>query len=38
VPARRLPDVRTALASTAEPPRLIRSAYLTALARYARSV
>lgn len=38
VPARRLPDLRTALASSAEPPRLIRSAYLTALARYARSL
>lgn len=38
VPARRLPDVRTALAATPEPPRLIRTAYLTALLRYARSV
>ncbi|MGN6475017.1 MAG: fatty acid desaturase family protein [Mycobacteriales bacterium] len=38
VPARRLPDLRSALASTAEPPRLLRTAYITALARYARSV
>ena len=38
VPARRLPEVRQALAQTPEPPRLIRTAYLTALARYARSL
>jgi fatty acid desaturase len=38
VPALRLPDVRSALASTSEPPRLLRTAYLTALARYARSL
>lgn len=38
VPARRLPDVRIALANSAEPPRLIRTAYLTQLVRYARSL
>ncbi len=38
VPARRLPDVRAALAATPDPPRLIRSAYLTALLRYAKSL
>jgi fatty acid desaturase len=38
VPARRLPDVREALAEAAEPPRLIRTAYLTQLVRYARSL
>jgi fatty acid desaturase len=38
VPARRLPEVRQALAETAQPPRLIRTAYLTALTRYARSL
>jgi fatty acid desaturase len=38
VPARRLPEVRTALESTPEPPRLLRTAYLTALVRYARSL
>lgn len=38
VPAFRLPEVRTALADTSEPPRLIRSAYFAAFARYARSL
>jgi len=38
VPARRLPEVRHALEATPEPPRLIRTAYLTALVRYARSL
>jgi fatty acid desaturase len=38
VPARRLPDVRVALADSAQPPRLIRTAYLTQLVRYARSL
>jgi fatty acid desaturase len=38
VPARRLPDVRAALAGTADPPRLMRTAYLTALLRYAKSL
>jgi fatty acid desaturase len=38
VPARRLPELREALAVTAEPPRLLRSAYLTALLRYAQSL
>ncbi|HVT65508.1 MAG TPA: fatty acid desaturase [Mycobacteriales bacterium] len=38
VPAFRLPEVRTALLDTAEPPRLIRSSYLTAFARYAKSL
>jgi len=38
VPARRLPEVRAALAATPEPPRLLRTAYLTALVRYARSL
>jgi fatty acid desaturase len=38
VPARRLPEVRQALAETADPPRLLRTAYLTALVRYARSL
>ncbi|HVY11014.1 MAG TPA: fatty acid desaturase family protein [Mycobacteriales bacterium] len=38
VPARRLPDVRVALADSPQPPRLIRSAYLTALLRYAGSL
>ncbi|HWC34478.1 MAG TPA: fatty acid desaturase family protein [Mycobacteriales bacterium] len=38
VPAQRLPEVRAALATTAEPARLIRSAYLTALVRYTRSL
>jgi fatty acid desaturase len=38
VPARRLPEVREALDATPEPPRLLRTAYLTALVRYARSL
>ncbi len=38
VPARRLPEVRHALEATPEPPRLLRTAYLTALVRYARSL
>jgi fatty acid desaturase len=38
VPARRLPEVRRALADTPDPPRLLRTAYLTALVRYARSL
>lgn len=38
VPARRLPDLRAALAATPEPPRLLRTAYLGALLRYARSL
>jgi fatty acid desaturase len=38
VPARRLPALRTALSATPEPPRLLRTAYLTALAQYARSL
>jgi fatty acid desaturase len=38
VPARRLPELRQALAATPEPPRLLRSAYLTALLRYAQSL
>ncbi|HVW81333.1 MAG TPA: fatty acid desaturase [Mycobacteriales bacterium] len=38
VPARRLPDVRVALADSPAPPRLIRTAYLTQLVRYARSL
>lgn len=38
VPARRLPEVRAALAATPEPPRLLRSAYVTALVRYAQSL
>jgi fatty acid desaturase len=38
VPAYRLPEVRAALAEAAEPPRLIRTAYLTAFVRYARSL
>jgi fatty acid desaturase len=38
VPARRLPEVREALDTTAQPPRLLRTAYLSALVRYARSL
>jgi fatty acid desaturase len=38
VPARKLPGVRVALADSPNPPRLLRSAYLTALIRYARSL
>jgi fatty acid desaturase len=38
VPARRLPELRQALATTPEPPRLLRTAYFTALVRYARSL
>lgn len=38
VPARKLPAVRAALADSPNPPRLLRTAYLTALVRYARSV
>jgi fatty acid desaturase len=38
VPARRLPEVRVALEATPEPPRLIRTSYLTALVTYARSL
>jgi fatty acid desaturase len=38
VPARRLPELRRALETTPEPPRLVRTAYVTALLRYARSL
>jgi fatty acid desaturase len=38
VPARRLPELRRALAATPEPPRLLRTAYVTVLVRYARSL
>jgi fatty acid desaturase len=38
VPARRLPELRRALETTPEPPRLLRTAYVTALMRYARSL
>jgi fatty acid desaturase len=38
VPAFRLPEVRTALEDSPEPPRLLRTAYLTQLVRYAKSL
>jgi fatty acid desaturase len=38
VPARRLPEVRQALAASPTPPRLLRTAYLSALLRYTRSL
>jgi fatty acid desaturase len=38
VPARRLPELRQVLETSPEPPRLLRSTYLAALGRYARSL